>query len=172
VYLLTKIHAKDTRRYTRFLHKAKIHFRSSPKCRFHGLRITAEVKPSLPPSSGEGNGMMEEGRDGDGPGRVEWPCGAGVTLSEESGTGFLNVLKQPGGRKKPFYVKFKPDGEKRQRMLPGSSSATAWEAACKYGFYLATKAELPETEPRKARRPSEVSCAAARCDSFDFSSLV
>eukprot|EP00966_Prymnesium_polylepis_P108698 2516435-Prymnesium_polylepis.1 len=104
VYLLTKIHAKDTRRYTRFLHKAKIHFRSSPKCRFHGLRITAEVKPSLPPSSGEGNGMMEEGRDGDGPGRVEWPCGAGVTLSEESGTGFLNVLKQPGGRKKPFYV--------------------------------------------------------------------
>ena len=45
-----------------------------------------------------------------------------VTLSEESETGFLNVLKQPGGRKKPFYVKFKPDGEKRQRMLPGSSS--------------------------------------------------
>ena len=51
-----------------------------------------------------------------------------VTLSEESETGFLNVQKQPGGRKKPFYVKFKPDGEKRQRMLPGSSSATAWEA--------------------------------------------
>ena len=24
-----------------------------------------------------------------------------VTLSEESETGFLNVLKQPGGRKKP-----------------------------------------------------------------------
>ena len=45
-----------------------------------------------------------------------------VTLSEESETGFLNVLKQPGGRKKPFYVKFKPDGEKRQRTLPGSSS--------------------------------------------------
>ena len=74
-----------------------------------------------------------------------------VTLSEESETGFLNVLKQPGGRKKPFYVKFKPDGEKRQRTLPGSSSASAWEAACKYGYYLATKAELPETE---ARNPS------------------
>ena len=25
-----------------------------------------------------------------------------VTLSEESETGFLNVLKQPGGRKKPL----------------------------------------------------------------------
>ena len=61
-----------------------------------------------------------------------------VTLSDESTTGFLNVLKQPGGRKKPYYVKFKPDGEKRQRTLPGSSSSTAWEAACKYGYYLAT----------------------------------
>ena len=80
-----------------------------------------------------------------------------VTLSDESETGFLNVLKQPGGRKKPFYVKFTPDGEKRQRMLHGSGSATAWEAACKYGYYLATKTELPETEPRKPRRPSEVS---------------
>ena len=57
-----------------------------------------------------------------------------VTLSNESTTGFLNVLKQPGGRKKPYCVKFKLDGEKRQRTLPGSSSATAWEAACKYGY--------------------------------------
>ena len=45
-------------------------------------------------------------------------CALLVTLSEESETGFVNVLKQPGGRKKTFYVKFKPDGEKRQRMLP------------------------------------------------------
>ena len=78
-----------------------------------------------------------------------------VTLSEESETGFLNVLKQPGGRKKPFYVKFKPDGEKRQRTLPGSSSASAWQAACKYSYYLATKAELPETEARNPRRSSD-----------------
>ena len=84
-----------------------------------------------------------------------------VTLSDESETGFLNVLKQPGARKKPYYVKFKPDGEKRQRMLPGSGSATAWEAACKYGYYLATMPELPETGPRKDRRPSEVRCGAA-----------
>ena len=84
-----------------------------------------------------------------------------VTLSEESSTGFLNVLKQPGRRKKPYYVKFKPDGEKRQRTLPGSSSASAWEAACKYGYYLTTKAELPEIETRNTRRSSEVSCG--RC---------
>ena len=74
------------------------------------------------------------------------------------------MLKQPGGRKKPFYVKFKPDGEKRQRTLPGSSSASAWEAACKYGYYLATKAELPETEARNPRRSSEVSSVTVwRC---------
>ena len=56
-----------------------------------------------------------------------------VTLSDESATGFLNVLKQPGNRKKPFYVKFKVEGEKWQRTLPGSPSASAWEAACKSG---------------------------------------
>ena len=88
-----------------------------------------------------------------------------VTLSDESTTGFLNVLKQPGGRKKPYYVKFKPDGEKRQRTLPGSSSSTAWEAACKYGYYLATKTELSETETRNPRRSSEVSCCRPVCSS-------
>jgi hypothetical protein len=81
-----------------------------------------------------------------------------VTLSDEAETGFLNVLKQKGARKKPFYVKFNVDGEKKQRSLPGSSSSTAWEAACKYGYYLATKTELPEMKPRATRRTSEVSC--------------
>ena len=97
-----------------------------------------------------------------------------VTLSEESETGFLNVQKQPGGRKKPFYVKFKPDGEKRQRMLPGSSSATAWEAACKYGFYLATKA-LGRAARDRASQGSPAQRGELRgrpvCSS-DFSSLV
>ena len=78
-----------------------------------------------------------------------------VTLSEESETGFLNVLKQPGGRKKPFYVKFKPDGEKRQRTLPGSSSASAWEAACKCGYTNYQPAPAAESEPHPARRAHE-----------------
>jgi hypothetical protein len=81
---------------------------------------------------GLGGGEREHSSDGEmEAGRVHDPAmwngrAVLVTLSEESETGFLNVQKQPGGRKKPFYVKFKPDGEKRQRMLPGSSSAHAW----------------------------------------------
>ena len=86
------------------------------------------------------------GAAGDGPSHLERRPPVLVTLSNESTTGFLNVLKQEGGRKKPYYVKFKLDGEKRRCTLPGSSSATAWEAACKYGYYLASKTELPETE--------------------------
>ena len=34
-----------------------------------------------------------------------------VTLSDESATGFLNVLKLPGNRKKPYYAKFQPVGD-------------------------------------------------------------
>ena len=85
-----------------------------------------------------------------------------VTLSDESSTGFLNVLKQPGARKKPFYAKFQPEGETKQRHLPGSSSTTAWEAACKLGYYEATKEPLPEVIPLKGkRRPTEVRTACS-----------
>ena len=65
-------------------------------------------------------------------------CLVDMKLSEESDTGFLNVLKQGDTtRKKPYYAKFLPPGEKQQRMLPGSSSSTAWEAAAKLAFHMA-----------------------------------
>ena len=81
-----------------------------------------------------------------------------VTTSDESSTGFLNVLKQPGNRKKPYYAKFQPAPGEKQRYLPGSNSATAWEAACKLGYYEATLEELPPVIPlTRPRRTSEVS---------------
>ena len=80
-----------------------------------------------------------------------------LKTSETSETGFLNVLRQGDRkRKKPYYAKFLPDGEKKQRALPGSSSATAWEAAAKLAYYLETQAELPAKEARAPRRSSEV----------------
>ena len=119
---------KIQRRYTPFSLR-KIHAKDTPKWDL-GAPFQAAVSSKWDLGAGRGstaNGEMEAGRVH---GPAMWNGRAVlVTLSEESETGFLNVQKQPGGRKKPFYVKFKPDGEKRQRMLPGSSSATAWEAA-------------------------------------------
>ena len=84
--------------------------------------------------------------------------------TSDNETGFLNVLKQKdAGRKKPYYAKFLPPGETKQRTLPGSSSATAWEAAAKLAFHLETQAELPAKEPRGPRRSSEVSKHAIAC---------
>ena len=78
--------------------------------------------------------------------------------TSDSATGYLNVLKQGGGkRKKPFYAKYVPEGESKQRTLPGSTSATAWEAAAKLAFHMETQAELPPTKARMPRRSSEVS---------------
>ena len=54
-----------------------------------------------------------------------------ITCSEESETGFYNVVYQKGRKNKPYHAKFKPEGERKQRHLPDSGSATAWEAACK-----------------------------------------
>ena len=62
------------------------------------------------------------------------------------------MLKQGGKRKKPYYVKFKVDGPEKQRTLAGSGSATAYEAACKYAYYVATEPELKPKEPRATRR--------------------
>ena len=96
-----------------------------------------------------------------------------MKLSEESDTGFLNVLKQGDTtRKKPYYAKFLPPGEKQQRMLPGSSSSSAWEAAAKLAFHMAGfGGELVAKKERvEARRPSEVRPAAAttQCTSLHF----
>ena len=79
--------------------------------------------------------------------------------TSDNETGYLNVLKQKdAGRKKPYYAKFLPPGERKQRTLPGSSSETAWEAAAKLAFHLEAQLELPAKEIRGLRRPNEVSC--------------
>ena len=88
-------------------------------------------------------------------------------------TSFYDVYKQKDrDRRKPFYAKLVREGAKAQRFLPGSSSETAWEAACKLAYYQATKEQLPAVLSNdKKRRPTEVcplhvACRAARliCD--------
>ena len=44
-----------------------------------------------------------------------------------------------GASRTTVYAKFVPEGETKQRYLPGSSSEEAWEAACKLAYYEATK---------------------------------
>ena len=88
---------------------------------------------------------------------VRWGGRVLVLQRADNETGFLNVLKQKDRkRKKPYYAKYLPDGEKTQRMLPGSSSATAWEAAAKLAYHLELQLELPAIAPRAPRRTSEV----------------
>ena len=94
--------------------------------------------------------------------------------TSNSGTGYLNVLYQTDRkRKRPYYAKYHPPGATSQRMLPGSGSATAWEAAAKLAVHLETQAELPDVTFRWPRRSSEV---RARCPhalkSFAFSRAV
>ena len=83
-----------------------------------------------------------------------------MKLSTDSETGFHNVLKQhDANRKKPYYAKFLPAGEKKQRTLPGSSSALAWEAAAKLAFFEAGFAgELSKTMERLSVRRSREVC--------------
>ena len=74
-------------------------------------------------------------------------------------TGYLNILKQNDAkRSKPYYAKFSDLGDGcKQKMLNGSSSATAEEAACKLAFFLAGHAgELPPKKSTLPRRSSEV----------------
>ena len=73
-------------------------------------------------------------------------------------TGFYDVYKQKDrDRRKPYYAKFVPEGETKQRFLPGSSSEAAWEAVCKLAYYEATKGQLPLVIPNgKKRRSTEV----------------
>ena len=76
--------------------------------------------------------------------------------SEESATGYLNVCYQ-AGRSKPYYVKAKVDDEK-PRMIPGTSSTTAWEAAAKYAYFKACwVGPLPKKQERSKRTRPEVS---------------
>ena len=74
-------------------------------------------------------------------------------------TGYLNILKQNDAkRSKPYYAKFSDPGDDKQKMLNGSSSTTAEEAACKLAFFLAGHAgELPPKKSTLPRRSSEVS---------------
>ena len=47
------------------------------------------------------------------------------TSNNQTGFHNINYAKAKRGRKNPYYAKFLPPGEKKQRMLPGSMSATA-----------------------------------------------
>ena len=107
----------------------------------------------------EGLGQPFEGRNG------EW-FRAGIwndkpvalRMSSASTTGYENVIRQGGSKKRnnPFCAKFKPVGEKVQRHLPGSNSATAEEAAAKLAYHHEYRSELPPPAARKPRRRPEV----------------
>ena len=76
------------------------------------------------------------------------PGGTKVWLrkSTKSATGYQNVIEPHPGK---FSVKYNPEpGVKKQKHLPGSSSATALEAAIKYAKFLGP----PEEQPPKRRR--------------------
>ena len=84
------------------------------------------------------------------------------TSNNQTGFHNINCAKDKRGRKNPYYAKFLPPGEKKQRMLPGSMSATAEGAATKLAWYVATQQDLravvPLTKPRKS---AEVRCSHA-----------
>ena len=86
----------------------------------------------------------------------------GETSNNQTGFHNINCAKDKRGRKNPYYAKFLPPGEKKQRMLPGSTSATAEGAAIKLAWYVATQQELravvPLSQPRKS---AEVCCSHA-----------
>ena len=80
-----------------------------------------------------------------------------LRMSSSSSTGYENVIMQGGKkRSRPFVAKFKPVGEKFQRHLPGSNSATAEEAAAKLAYYHEYGSELPPPAARQPRRRPEV----------------
>ena len=60
--------------------------------------------------------------------------------SNETGFYMYDVyLQKDRKRRKPYYAKFVPEGETKQRYLPGSSSEEAWEAACMLQARLTTR---------------------------------
>ena len=144
MYLVGKIH-EDTR--------TKIHEDTLVRPKTVNGQSEDCERPQIPfVSSSMDNQLM-------GPDVACW-CNRVMRLkTSDNETGYLNVLKQKdAGRKKPYYAKFLPPGERKQRTLPGSSSETAWEAAAKLAFHLEAQLELPAKEIRGLRRPNEVSC--------------
>ena len=84
------------------------------------------------------------------------------TSNNQTGFHNINCAKDKRGRKNPYYAKFLPPGEKKQRMLPGSMSATAEGAATKLAWYVATQQELQAVVPlTKPRKSAEVRCSHA-----------
>ena len=98
-----------------------------------------------------------QGRGKPSTGLLTWRCTCQCLLVHN-----INCARDKQGRKNPFYAKFLPPGEKKQRMLPGSTSATAEGAAVKLAWYVATQQELravvPLSQPRKS---AEVCCSHA-----------
>ena len=72
-----------------------------------------------------------------------------LRLSAKNKFGYLNIIEPHKGSANPFCAKYNPvPGVKSQKHLPGSSSATAREAAIKYAKFLGP----PEDQPPKRRR--------------------
>ena len=81
-----------------------------------------------------------------------------LKLSDDSESGFLNVCKlRTNNKGTTWYAKFVPEGEKRQRALPGSCSKDPMESAAELAYYLAGHRDpLGSKEIRKPRRDREV----------------
>ena len=88
------------------------------------------------------------------------------TSNNQTGFHNINCAKDKRGRKNPYYAKFLPPGEKKQRMLPGSTSATAEGAAVSWpGMWRRSRS----CEPLflSASLASQPRCAAAmHCVSY------
>ena len=94
-----------------------------------------------------------------------------LRLSAKNKFGFLNIIEPHPGTAKPFCAKYAPvPGEKGQKHLPGSSAATAREAAIKYAKFLGRPTEAPPKKRRKSVRAAGLA-ALAPAATADFCGL-
>ena len=85
-----------------------------------------------------------------------------LVKSADNCTGYKDICKGRINKRgqQLYYAKFIPEGEKKQRTLPGSVSTSARESACVLAFYkVGNHGPLPRPETRAPRRSPEVSCA-------------
>ena len=82
-----------------------------------------------------------------------------LQMSIDANSGFKNVNKLRTNKNGDpvWYAKLSVDGEKGQRMLPGSCSTNPVHSAAELAYFLAGhRGSLENTQPRNTRRTSEV----------------